>query len=403
MISAYELYKWCFGNFSLISSPLTTSSHPVQLIVQSHSHHNSTHSMQLFLANSLAAIALAMSSIAAIPSPERPKDSAACDKLTFPSRTIFQFESNATWIENFSVGPEGDLYFTTLWPQASLYQLRDSSGPTPNASLVYTIPGAGALSGITAISSDTYVVGAAIFRSIGVLEPGTGAFWSIRVPTVGNGLGEAIAKKIADIPEAGFLNGFATLPQGICRHRCNTTVLAADSFNGQIWRVNIATGKYDVAIKVPEMAPQTALPVGINGIKIQDGYLYWTNAATTSIYRLAIDAQGTPTPGAAVETLFYIESAQLDDFTIDDEGNFWVATNADNRVIAIRPDGAQEVVVGGKGTLTVAGDTSVRFGRGDGDKQTLYVTTGGANSAPVNGTITEPAKIVAVDTSSYYL
>lgn len=354
--------------------------------------------MQLFRCSSLAGVALAMSSAAALPSAPAATAPATCARLPLPSRTVFQFASNGTWIENLAVGPAGDLYFTTLLPAASLYRLRDPGGPAPVASVVHTVAGAQALTGIAAVTPDTYVVGASNISG-GAVVPGTGALWSIRVPTAANGLAEAAARHVVHIAESGLLNGFAALPPGGGGCRGNATVLVADSFKGLVWRVDVGAGTYDVGIQVPEMGGE---PIGINGIQVRDGHLYWTNAGTTTIYRLAIDAQGRARPGAAPEALFHVEAAQLDDFTIDAAGTLWVATNADNRLLALGPDGRQEVVLGAKGALAVAGDTAVRFGRGANDKKTLYVTTGGANGAPVNGTITEPAKVVAVDTSACY-
>lgn len=51
--------------------------------------------------------------------------------------------------------------------------------------------------------------------------------------------------------------------------------------------------------------------------------------------------------------------------------------------------------------LTVAGDTSARFGRTPGKFDTLYVSTAGGPAPPVNGTVTEGEKVVAIDTRGF--
>lgn len=374
--------------------------------------------MQLTNASLMATLALAMGSATAAPAPTLPKPSEIIDrfsslwkptglqkeaKLPLPARTIFQFpeEEKGVWLENLEVAPSGDLFMTTMWPKASLYTMRDPSSPNPQASLVHTFPDAEGLSGITATSPNCYVVVAAKYSALTAVVPGSAAIWSIQVPADG---GAPVPRKITDLPEGGFLNGATTVPQPAdCGCHCNTTVLVSDSFKGQVWRVNTLTGAYDVAAKAPEMDPieGAALPFGVNGIRIMNGHLYWANSNLLKIFRVAVDAAGAAVPGAPIETVATVEAAFIDDFDVDAAGTIWLTTNADNKVLAIRPGGAWEVVVGGAGDMTVAGDSAAKFGRGRADRKTLYVTTSGASAVPVNGTITEPAKVVAVDTSSY--
>ena len=59
-------------------------------------------------------------------------------------------------------------------------------------------------------------------------------------------------------------------------------------------------------------------------------------------------------------------------------------------------------MAGSQGSLALAGATSGVFGATAADRRTLYVTTSGALAGPVNGSVTEPAKIVAVDMSSLW-
>ncbi|EON97825.1 putative six-bladed beta-propeller -like protein [Phaeoacremonium minimum UCRPA7] len=147
----------------------------------------------------------------------------------------------------------------------------------------------------------------------------------------------------------------------------------------------------------------SALQIGINGIKVFHGYLYWANSFEATIYRLKLDAKGYAAKGAKVEPVAVVDAAFIDDFTIDSTGVIWAATNLDNRVLAIKPFGENVVVEGSLTELTVAGDTAAAFGRLKADKKVLYVSTSGAEGAPVNGTITEGGKVVAIDTSGFKL
>lgn len=375
--------------------------------------------MQLTNASLVATLALAMGSATAAPAPALVQPSEVIDvlsssskpksvqqqgaQLPLPARTVFQFpeEEKGVWLENLEVAPNGDLFMTTMWPSASLYKLRDPSSPDPQATLVHTFPDAQGLSGITATGERCYAVVAAQYSALTAVVPGSAAIWSIQVPADGSA---PVTRKITDLPEGGFLNGATTVPQPAdCGCRCNSTVLVSDSFNGQVWRIDTKTGAYDVAAKVPEMDPIEGadLPFGVNGIRIMNGHLYWANSNQLKIFRVAVDAAGAAVAGAPVETVATVEAAFIDDFDVDASGTIWLTTNADNKVLAIRPDGAWEVAVGGAGDMTVAGDSAAKFGRGRADRQTLYVTTSGASAVPVNGTITEPAKVVAIDTSSY--
>ena len=202
--------------------------------------------------------------------------------------------------------------------------------------------------------------------------------------------------KAADFPEAGVLNGLATLPS------VPDTILAADSILGEAWKLNTKTGAYSIAIDVPEMhaPPPPAYHLGINGLRVRDGYLYFTNSGCASFLRVPITTAGTVVPGAKVETL-YISSMLLDDFAIAKDGTAYLNTNVGNVIVAVRQDGKSATVAGALDQLTIAGGTSAVFGRGKGDCEILYVATCGGLAAPINGTVVEPGKVVGIDTKGF--
>jgi hypothetical protein len=307
-------------------------------------------------------------------------------QLPLPSETIFQLEKG-TWIENIAVRSTNDLLLTLL-STPDLYTFTPSSS---ESSLLHTFPNATGLLGISETTPDVFAVIAGNFSLSTVSSvPGTYSVWRVDFR---HGPSPAISK-IANIPEASILNGMTTLPA------CPEKILLSDNVLGLVWRLDTITGKYEVAIQIPEMAP---LPneftiEGINGLHVSYPYLYFANSFV-GLYRILIDPLGNVVPGAKAE-LLEPSNPFMDDFAIDAQGNAWVATNVGDTVLVVGRDGKSETVLGSNTTLTVAGDTSAAFGRA-GNEGTLYVATGGAIGKPVNGTITEGAKVVAVDTRGF--
>ncbi|KAK8105239.1 hypothetical protein PG999_008598 [Apiospora kogelbergensis] len=330
-------------------------------------------------------------------------------KATLTARTIHQFTENPSWIENLFVRENGDILMTMMWPKASLYLLKNpEADPAAKPTLIHTFDNAQGLLGITETAPDTFAVISSQFSGLAAVVAGGSAIWEVQLQDVAN----PKIRKVTDLPEAGFPNGMVKLQPWACRSEKakaaaeSKIVLVSDSFNGLVYSVDTASGKYEVAVKVPEMDPVkgAALPFGVNGIKVMGDYLYWANSDLTTMYRLRINmSNGSAREGAAVETLVKLEgTAFLDEFDVDEDGTIWGVTNADNKLIAMRPqDGSYEVALGSATSMTLGGDTSARFGKGPANKRTLYITTGGASVVPVNGTVSEPAKLVAVDTTGY--
>ncbi|KAK5658186.1 hypothetical protein OQA88_2159 [Cercophora sp. LCS_1] len=313
-------------------------------------------------------------------------------KLPLPARIVYRFP-NRTWIENIAVRPNGDLLLTTLLPNASLYTLEDPQSPRARPRLLHTFD-VDSLLGIAESRPDKFVVVGGDFSSRAVGVPGTFAAWTV---DFGSQLGShPRIRKAANIREAVFLNGVTELPG------CGE-VLIADSALGRAWRLDVETGKYTVGIQVPEMAPvpDAPLKIGINGIHFFKGFVYWTNSFEATLYRIKVGYNGHPTPGSGVEKVAKVDVAFLDDFTFDYNATAWATTHLDNKLVAIKPNGAAVVVEGSAQELTVAGDTACHFGRTEKDRKVLYIVTDGGIASPVNGTMVEGGKVVAVDTSGF--
>lgn len=94
---------------------------------------------------------------------------------------------------------------------------------------------------------------------------------------------------IANLTSIVLPDGVATLPYD------PSVVLVADAAQGVIWRVNTATGDHIVAIDDPTFKPTDEVPLGVNGIHILNGELYFTNLATNSVGKVTITADGSAT------------------------------------------------------------------------------------------------------------
>ena len=145
----------------------------------------------------------------------------------------------------------------------------------------------------------------------------------------------------------------------------------------------------------------SALPLGINGIIVKDGYLYWTNLDTIAIYRVAITPDGYPAKGSKVQLVSDLSSLAhaLDDLTFTPGGDILACSNLDNTLIQVNvKTGKAKVVAGAVTSTALAGDTAVDFGKGWEDKHVAYVSISGGIADPINGTVSVGGGIVAVDT-----
>jgi sugar lactone lactonase YvrE len=152
-------------------------------------------------------------------------------------------------------------------------------------------------------------------------------------------------------------------------------------------------------IEVDEMKlPQPpALQMGINGLKVHDGYLYWSNTGKQLFCRIKIDGEGK----AAGTAEILERDIVIDDFCFDKHGNAWVTEHGLNVVGVVKASGGVVTAAGRIDKLTIAGGTACQFGRTSEDADILYYVTTGGLSAPVNGTEVEGGKVVAIDTSKF--
>lgn len=136
-------------------------------------------------------------------------------------------------------------------------------------------------------------------------------------------------------------------------------------------------------------------PVGVNGIKVHDGYLYFTNSGKGTLGRVPVNTVSGAVAGPA-EVL--VSGIQPDDFTIEKGGLPWIAQSAINTLSVLLKNGTVVDVLGSANELTIGGPTACLFGK----KDQLYCTTNGGFPSRVNGTFTG-RRVMEIDTKGFDL
>lgn len=294
-------------------------------------------------------------------------------------REVASFPLGA-WLENIAVRHNGRLLVTRL-DVPEVWSVDAASG---REKLVARFPAATSALGITEVEHDVFAVAIGNFSiATSSPTPGTYSIWCLDART-------AKTHKVADVPQAAFIDGLTTLS--------DSSVLAADSALGVVYRVDLRTGKSPVVLSgTPyEAPPAPAIPLGVNGIRTHDSSLYFTNAGAGTFARVAIHKNGT----AAGEVETIAQNLEFpDDFAFSPSGKVsYLAVNQVRSVVAISlADGNRTQIAGGSNSTEFATPTAVQFGRTVHDRKTLYVTTGGERDA--TGAAVTSGKVIAVTTA----
>ena len=310
-----------------------------------------------------------------------------------PLRDIHQFPLT-TYLQDVAVASNGNIYMTTVFPDASIYCVSGATTTTATAALVHKFDDLNAATGIIETQPGVFTFLAGRQRDLGVGIHGT--FGVFELDTTH---GKPIITELVHVPDGGLIVGVIPIP-GV-----PNTLLVSDSTLGKVWRVNTVTREckevlHDVSMDPPAWAP---LPFGVGGIQLHKGYLYFVVCFEALIYRIRFTDDGYPAPGAEVELVLELRSIYIDNFVIGpgDDDTIWAATNADNRLFAIKSDGNVSVVAGAPDELTLAGVIAGAFGKLPGDTNTLYLVTSGGLLNPINGSLFEGGKVAAVDTTTF--
>ncbi|KAK5684887.1 hypothetical protein LTS10_002962 [Elasticomyces elasticus] len=311
-----------------------------------------------------------------------------------PVRLLYEYPVG-TWIENIAVRSNGELLLTIL-NVPHLDQLSPfKANATPET--IYSFPDALTVSGIAEIAPDVFAMAVGNFTLTRGPQQGSFSIWSVGF-TVHGALLEA--HKITSLPEASFLNGLCNLPGTDAGSP--EDVLVGDLEQGLVYYVDTSTGDYRIAIN---NSFTTAFPVpvlgtvGINGMHVHNGEMFFTNTGQALFAKMHIHANGTAADNPTIIARVMNSSLEFDDFAIRDNDAYLV-TGSGNSIEWIGLDGTPKgsIVAGSLNSTQFAEPTSCAFGRTEADRHVLYVVTAGGLATPVDGDFTIGAQVLAVDT-----
>ncbi|KAF2170855.1 hypothetical protein M409DRAFT_35870, partial [Zasmidium cellare ATCC 36951] len=315
-------------------------------------------------------------------------------------KTIYQFP-NETWVENLAIRADGHI-LATLISSPEVWQIDPVS---KSATLVTRFENATSALGIAEVQQDVFAIAVGNWSDVTFkTTPGSYSIWTVDLREIPRSAGlsppHIRVTKITNVPQAGFLNGLCALPG-----RPNS-ILVGDSDKGVIYQVNLAAKSSIIWLDDPAFKSNTttAARLGINGIRVHGGYLYFTNSfLRPTIGRVPIDKHGKPTgPVERVidESPWPTNTGDHgDDFAFNKDGTIWVTADPSNLLAKVDvTKGTSRVIAGGLNDPTIAGDTSAAFGRTSNDEHVLYITTNGGIAYPGKTGI-DGGKVVALDTS----
>jgi hypothetical protein len=300
--------------------------------------------------------------------------------------TLYQFPENGSWVDNIVLRSNGNLLLTRL-DVPEVWSVNTTSG---NATLAHSFPNATSCFGIAEIEDDVFAVVVGNFSTT-TYQPTAGSFsvqkldFNIDAEEDERVSQVAAVSHIAALPEAQALNGMTSFTKE------SNLVLIADSPKGAVWKVNTKTGDYEIALNDTTMMPAEgqALPLGINGLKLVNGYIYYSSTTRMEFCRVKVDENAN-----AVGEFEVIASGFLpDNMDVAPDGTAYIATDPQNSVVRITPYGQISLVAGGQLSTQIPGPTSCRL---TSDRKTLYVGTSGGQVAPVLGTFKEPGKVAKI-------
>lgn len=199
----------------------------------------------------------------------------------------------------------------------------------------------------------------------------------------------AVAEKIADLPTQGLINGITFLPP--------STLYLADSWAGNIVALNASSGQSIGTLEHPTFRANFSAPglvIGVNGVRVHDDYLYFSNTVQNILGRIPLDdivrcseSEADEKVKVEVEIIKQGEEiAQPDDFVVLRDGSVLLARPLADTLQHVGLDGnVEEIARGGD----VSGGTSVVRG----EKGEFYVSTSGL----VGGVSREGGRVVRVE------
>ncbi|KAF7559706.1 hypothetical protein G7046_g4447 [Stylonectria norvegica] len=297
--------------------------------------------------------------------------SSAANYVEPQSRQLYQFP-NATFLENIAVRTNGHLLLNSF-TKGNMYTLNPlDKNPVP--SVAVTVPGVDGVTGIAEIAHDVF----AVTGGLAGTEQYAFQNGSFKVFLVDFNHRSPVIKTVASVPNAVLLNGMAALPSH------PHIILSAESKTGIIYRINTNTGAVDIAFQDEKLtlgSGTVTVPIGINGMKISRGYMYFSNSNQRFFGRVKIHADGSRAGAIEKITDEPANTLAFDDFAIAKDGNTYIAMEPSN-VAKIDCHGKLTVLVGGDGSTALYTPTSAALSK---NEKWLYIATAGSAGAAPSG------------------
>lgn len=317
----------------------------------------------------------------------------AADNTLLPVHELYQFIPGG-YIEGLAFRPNGKLLATMLAPEPNIYQVDVQEECIKK---VTTIPGINGLYGITETTPDQfYVAGGRLSLLKSTREFGSFKIWHVNMTSYEK-TGAPEVTAVSSFANA-TLNGLWTLDaeRGI--------ILATDTTNGFVYRVDTNTGANVISISDPLLKPPANASTypSPNGIAVRDGYLYFTNTGAGTFGRVPINRNGYQTGPAEVLAVLAGGNPGGDDWTFDKEGNVFIAGNPNNYLLLLRKGNSEpEIIAGGVNSTALLGPNTARFGvsKRDRTRGSLYIGTSGGLAQYRSGNLTNGGGVYRVDTA----
>jgi sugar lactone lactonase YvrE len=265
--------------------------------------------------------------------------------MPLKSKVLVAYPKN-TWLENMVEGKDGNIYATN-YPEGIVYKI-SKSGTTENYAKI-----TGKIAGIADYKENEFLV-------TGWDENGKASIFRIDA-------NKAVSKEM-NIEGGMFPNGII--------HLSGSNYIIADSYAGCIWLYDADKKVSSIWSKDPlfERSTATTQNPAANGLKIYKGYVYVSNTDKQILVRVPLTKSGPGKPE------LFADKVGIDDFTIDDNGNIYAATNVYSTVIKVTPEKSITTVAGlAEG---VAGSTSLLYTKNAEGKKVLFVATSGGMAVP---------------------
>ena len=283
-------------------------------------------------------------------------------------KELYRFP-NETFIENLDFAPDGTILLTTFG-EGRVYKF-DPFEDNPEPRLVVEVPGLNAITGIAKVAPDTYAVSGAIREGGFSIVNGSCKIATFNINDNYKKAGAPQATILADVPSAGLLNGLVALPNK--KH----VILSAESVGGKIYRTDTSTGEVEVSFEHDlfraDPESENPVPLGINGIDIHKGYLYFTNSNRQLFGRVEINNDGDIT--GEIEEIYQLENSEraFDDFDISRRGEAYISLQSDS-LVKITREGELITLVSPGGDVELLRPTANLLSK---NEKTLFVVTAG--------------------------